>query len=213
MKSKTVFVCKECGNESLKWLGKCPGCGQWNTYIEEKIERTSAGTGMTAASSVRSYRKPVVPKSITAVSTEVDERVSSGSSELDRVLGGGIVNGSLVLCGGEPGIGKSTLLLQVCRHLAEAETVLYISGEESERQIKLRADRLGALSDNILVANETDLSNINEAIDAVKPKTVIIDSIQTIYSAELPSSPGSVAQVRECTMSFMRTSKDLGITF
>lgn len=212
MKSKTVFVCKECGNESPKWLGKCPGCGQWNTYIEEKIERTSAGAGFSAVAAAGSIKKAVVPKSISSVSTETEARVSSGSEELDRVLGGGVVNGSLILCGGEPGIGKSTLLLQVCRHMANSGTVLYISGEESERQIRLRADRLGALSDNILVANETDLSNINEAIGAVKPNVVIIDSIQTIYSSELSSSPGSVAQVRECTLSFMRTAKELGIT-
>ncbi len=211
MKAKTIFVCKECGNESPKWLGRCPGCGQWNTYIEEKAERTSAG--LAAPPNGKTLLKSGLPKSIVSLSTDVEERISSGSDELDRVLGGGIVNGSLVLCGGEPGIGKSTLLLQVCRNLAKAETVLYISGEESERQIKMRADRLNALNENILVANETDLSDINEAIDAVKPKAVVIDSIQTICSSELASSPGSVTQVRECTMSFMRMAKALGITF
>ena len=213
MKSKTVFVCKECGNESPKWLGKCPGCGQWNTYIEEKIERTSSAVAAPSAGLAKSVRGPAMPRSITSVSTDTEERASTGSDELDRVLGGGAVNGSLILCGGEPGIGKSTLLLQVCRYLAKTETVLYISGEESERKIRLRADRLGALCDGILVANETDLGAINEAIEAVKPKTVIIDSIQTIYNGDLPSSPGSVTQVRECTMSFMRTAKNLGITF
>ncbi|MCH5188544.1 MAG: DNA repair protein RadA [Oscillospiraceae bacterium] len=212
MKAKTIFVCKECGNESPKWMGKCPGCGSWNTYIEEKIERTSAGAASAPLAAIREKRR-AEPKSITAVSTDIEERTSSGSDELDRVLGGGVVTGSLVLCGGEPGIGKSTLLLQVCRHIANTGTVLYISGEESERQIKMRADRLGALSENILVANETDLTSINEAIASVKPKTVIIDSVQTIYNSELQSSPGSVAQVRECTMSFMRTAKDNGITF
>lgn len=213
MKAKTVFVCKECGNEAPKWLGKCPGCGQWNTYIEEKIEKTSAGAGYSVPTVSAPTKKSIMPKSISEVSTESEARVSSGSGELDRVLGGGVVGGSLILCGGEPGIGKSTLLLQVCRYMSEKERVLYISGEESERQIKIRADRLNAAGDNIFLANVTDLEDINSAIAAAKPKAVVIDSIQTIYSSNLPSSPGSVAQVRECTMSFMRTAKENGITF
>ncbi len=212
MKAKTVFVCKECGNESPKWLGKCPGCGQWNTYIEEKIEKTSAAAGYSPSSAAPARRRDV-PKTIGEVSAETEARTSSGSDELDRVLGGGVVEGSLVLCGGEPGIGKSTLLLQVCRFMSASRKVLYISGEESERQIKLRADRLGASDAPILVANMTDLEDINDAIASVKPSVAVIDSIQTIFTPKLPSSPGSVAQVRECTLSFMRTAKDSGVTF
>lgn len=211
MKAKTIFVCKECGTETPKWLGKCPGCGGWNTFVEEKIENTSEGAGMPGKEIYR--RKATVPKSLSQVSTEAEIRSSSGSEELDRVLGGGIVDGSLILCGGEPGIGKSTLLLQVCRYAAQKEKVLYISGEESERQIKIRADRLGASSDNILVANETDLGNILAAVREVKPKFAVIDSIQTIFSEDISSAPGSVSQVRECTLSFMRLAKDTGVTF
>lgn len=213
MKSKTIFVCKECGNESPKWMGKCPGCGQWNTYIEEKIENTSSANGYKVAAVPLSAKKGVMPKALCEVSTEVKERTSSGSAELDRVLGGGVVAGSLILCGGEPGIGKSTLLLQVCKHISAAEKVLYVSGEESERQIKIRADRLKASGENIYLANVTDLDDINAAISAVRPSCVVIDSIQTIFSSALTSSPGSVAQVRECTMSFMHTAKENAITF
>ncbi len=211
MKSKTVFVCKECGYENPKWMGKCPGCGLWNSFVEEKVERTSEGSASPVKLPYK--RTPTKPKSLNTVSTEAEVRCPSGSAELDRVLGGGLVEGSLVLCGGEPGIGKSTLLLQVCRFVAEKDTALYISGEESERQIKIRADRLKASMEKILVANETDLNNIIDAVNEVRPKIVVIDSIQTIYSSELSSAPGSVSQVRECTLSFMRTAKDLGITF
>ena len=211
MKAKTIFVCKECGTETPKWLGKCPGCGSWNTFIEEKIENTSEGASMPGKVSFK--RTSATPKSLSSVSTEAEARSSSGSDELDRVLGGGIVEGSLILCGGEPGIGKSTLLLQVCKYAAEKGKVLYISGEESERQIKIRADRLGAASDNILVANETDLGNILNAVKEVQPKFAVIDSIQTIFSEDIASAPGSVSQVRECTLSCMRMAKDTGITF
>ncbi len=211
MKAKTVFVCKECGTENPKWLGKCPGCGGWNTFVEEKIENTSEGAGMPGKTAFR--RTAAVPKALSTVSTEKETRSSSGSDELDRVLGGGIVEGSLILCGGEPGIGKSTLLLQVCEFAAKTDKVLYISGEESERQIKIRADRLGAVSDNILVANETDLGNILDAVREVKPKFAVIDSIQTIFSGDVTSAPGSVSQVRECTLSFMRLAKETGVTF
>ena len=158
MKAKTVFVCKECGNESAKWMGKCPGCGSWNSMIEEVIEKTSEAK----------IRKKVSPVLIKDVSTDEGERHSAGSSELDRVLGGGIVKGSLVLCGGEPGIGKSTLLLQVAKFASGSGKVLYVSGEESDKQIKLRAERLGAVSDNLYVLNETDLESILSAIEVMK---------------------------------------------
>ena len=182
MKAKTVFVCKECGNESAKWMGKCPGCGTWNSMIEEVIEKTSEAK----------IRKKVSPVLIKEVSTEEGERTASGSSELDRVLGGGIVKGSLVLCGGEPGIGKSTLLLQVAKFASGSGKVLYVSGEESDKQIKIRAERLNAVSDNLYVLNETDLDSILSAIEVMKPSLIIADSIQTLYSGNLTSAPGSV---------------------
>ncbi len=202
MKAKTVFVCKECGNESPKWMGRCPGCGTWNSMIEEVIEKTSEAK----------IRKKVSPVLIKEVSTEEGERCSGGSGELDRVLGGGIVKGSLVLCGGEPGIGKSTLLLQVARFASEDGKVLYVSGEESDKQIKLRAERLGAISDSLYVLNETDLESIISAIEVMKPSLVIADSIQTLYSSNLTSAPGSVGQVRECTLKFMELAKSTGTT-
>ena len=205
MKSKTVFVCKECGNESSKWMGKCPACGTWNSMIEELVERTSGAAPK--------FKSKATPKPIGEVSTEEGERVSCGSAELDRVLGGGIVKGSLVLCGGEPGIGKSTLLLQVCRHMSKKCRVLYVSGEESDKQIRLRADRLGAVNPELYVVNETDLDSILAAINELKPSLVIADSVQTFYSSQLTSAPGSVGQVRECTMRFMETAKQTGITF
>ncbi len=202
MKAKTVFVCKECGNESAKWMGKCPGCGSWNSMIEEVIEKTSEAK----------VRKKVSPILIKDVSTDEGERHSAGSAELDRVLGGGIVKGSLVLCGGEPGIGKSTLLLQVAKFASESGKVLYVSGEESDKQIKLRAERLGAVSDNLYVLNETDLESILSAIEVMKPSLIIADSIQTLYSGNLTSAPGSVGQVRECTLKFMELAKSTGTT-
>ncbi|MBQ8808509.1 MAG: DNA repair protein RadA [Clostridia bacterium] len=202
MKTKTVFVCKECGNESPKWMGKCPGCGTWNSMIEEVIEKTSQAK----------VRKSVSPVLIKEVSTKEGERSSSGSEELDRVLGGGIVKGSLVLCGGEPGIGKSTLLLQLAKFVSEKGTVLYVSGEESDKQIRLRAERLNAVSDSLYVLNETDLEAILSAIDVMKPALIIADSIQTLYSSNLTSAPGSVGQVRECTLKFMELAKSTGTT-
>lgn len=202
MKAKTVFVCKECGNESAKWMGKCPGCGTWNSMIEEVIEKNSDAR----------VKKRVSPVLIKEVSTEEGERTSSGSGELDRVLGGGIVKGSLVLCGGEPGIGKSTLLLQVAKFAAGMGKVLYVSGEESDKQIKLRAERLNAVSDALYVLNETDLDAILDAIELLKPSFVVADSIQTLYSSNLTSAPGSVGQVRECTLKFMEMAKSKGVT-
>ena len=202
MKSKTVFVCKECGNESAKWMGRCPGCGTWNSMIEEVIEKTADAK----------IKKRVSPVLIKDVSTEEGERCPAGSGELDRVLGGGIVKGSLILCGGEPGIGKSTLLLQVAKVASRNSKVLYVSGEESDKQIRLRAERLDAVSDTLYVLNETDLDSILSAIDVLKPQMVIADSIQTLYSQNLTSAPGSVGQVRECTLKFMEVAKSNGIT-
>ncbi len=204
MKSKTIFVCKECGNESVKWMGKCPACGSWNSMIEETLTKTS--------SSQTSYKK-TNPVPISDVITQEEDRETCGSGELDRVLGGGIVKGSLVLCGGEPGIGKSTLLLQVANFAAKTKKVLYISGEESDKQIKIRAERLGALAENLFVLNETDLDAISLSIEKLKPELVIADSIQTFYSENLTSAPGSVGQVRECTLRFMQIAKSLSITF
>ena len=205
MKTKTVFVCSECGNEYSKWMGRCTACGAWNSMVEEVVQKTSSVSASGA-------KKKVTPVPIKDVTTEDGERVSAGSCELDRVLGGGIVKGSLVLCGGEPGIGKSTLLLQLANYASKADKVLYVSGEESDKQIKLRAERLGAMSDNLYVLNETDLEAVIKAIDTMKPSLVIADSIQTLYSSELTSAPGSVGQVRECTLKFMEISKNLGIT-
>ena len=204
MKQKTVFVCKECGYEAVKWLGKCPSCETFMSFIEEKAERTSVASEKVKKTEV---------KKIDEITMENEERTPSGSSELDRVLGGGIVKGSLVLCGGEPGIGKSTLLLQVASYCAKSRNVLYVSGEESEKQIKIRAERLGIKSSDMLVCNETDLDSIADAVEANDAKVCIIDSVQTIYSSELSSAPGSVGQVRECTLRFMKIAKENGITF
>lgn len=204
MKQKTVFVCKECGYEAIKWLGKCPSCETFMSFIEEKAEKTSQ---------ISDRVKKIELRKIDEITMENEERMSSGSYELDRVLGGGIVKGSLVLCGGEPGIGKSTLLLQVAAHCAKSGNVLYISGEESEKQIKIRADRLGIKSSEMLVANETDLDTIIESVESNNTSVAIIDSVQTIYSSELSSAPGSVGQVRECTLKFMKAAKEKGITF
>ncbi len=204
MKNKTVFVCNECGYESVKWVGKCPACNTWNSMVEETISKTSSSFDV---------RKNTKPTPILEISTNEAERESSKSAELDRVLGGGIVRGSLILCGGEPGIGKSTLLLQIAHNISGDKKVLYISGEESDKQIKIRAERLGAKGENLYVLNETDLSVILSVIENEKPEYVIIDSIQTLYSDSLSSAPGSVGQVRECTMKFMEIAKKNQITF
>ncbi len=206
-KIKSVYVCSECGHESVKWYGKCPGCGEWNTFTEEVRE-----TSRTGLPSVQKRAAPsAMPVKITEISTEDEERYFTGSKELDRVLGGGIVKGSLVLLGGDPGIGKSTILLQVCSHLGQVLKILYISGEESKRQIKLRASRLGVNCENLLVMTETDVEIIADQIQTEKPDLVMIDSIQTMNYKELSSSPGSVTQVRECTNILMRVSKSLDI--
>ena len=205
-KSKTIFVCSECGNESSKWLGKCPACNSWNTFYEQKVVETKAGGHKDLA---KNENKPQKLNSYEAKETL---RTSTGFGELDRVLGGGLVKGSLVLLGGEPGIGKSTLILQICDKVKGEGKVLYVSGEESAEQIKMRADRLGINNDDILFLGETDIDVVNQAIIEINPKLVIIDSIQTMYSEEISAAAGSVSQVREITSQVMRVCKSRAIT-
>ncbi len=204
MKQKTVFCCTECGNETLKWSGRCPACGAWDSFKEVKLEKNG---GKTAA--VRSAK---VPKLISELDNEEELRFSTGIGELDRVLGGGAVKGSIVLVGGAPGIGKSTLLLQLCGLVDEGQKILYVSGEESERQIKMRAQRLGVDGGKIYVLAETGLDEVLSAAERLEPDLVIIDSIQTMFDADVSSAPGSISQVRECTMAIMRQTKDRGYT-
>ncbi len=206
-KTKTVFFCTNCGNESLKWMGRCPSCGAFNT-MEEHIEKPVAA-GKAKAAPVGMSRKA---QKLSQLDTGDEIRFSTGMGELDRVLGGGAVEGSLVLVGGAPGIGKSTLLLQICSSLCADKTVLYVSGEESERQLKMRAVRLGVAPDALYVLSETRLSDIVESVEEIKPDVLIVDSIQTLYNEENESSPGSVSQVKDCTMSMMQLSKSQGIT-
>lgn len=206
-KKTAVFYCQSCGYESAKWMGQCPGCREWNTFVEEPVEKT------TKASSKMGYGKAAIPVPIKEISGSEDERVSSGINELDRVLGGGIVKGSLILIGGDPGIGKSTLLLQVTRNLSKTlKKVLYVSGEESLRQIKMRADRLGSDFENLLLLSETNLDDIAETMRKEAPEVVVIDSIQTMYREDVSSAPGSVSQVREATALLMQLAKSLDIT-
>ena len=204
-KTSTVFVCSDCGYESAKWLGKCPGCGQWNSFYEEKLEK-NAQTGK------KEKAKAAKPTLLSDVEKSESVRIQTGYKEVDRVLGGGLVKGSLVLLGGEPGIGKSTLILQLCNKLASDGKVLYVSGEESAEQIKLRSDRLGIKNDGILFFGETDIDTIEGAIEEAEPKLVIVDSIQTMYSDELSAAPGSVSQVREITARIMKMCKQNNIT-
>ena len=205
-KSKTIFVCSECGYESPKWMGKCPACNQWNTFYEEKKITSSVSNNTLKRKEIS---KPV---ELNKIEGKIENKISTGFGELDRVLGGGLVNGSLILLGGEPGIGKSTLILQLCNKIRTDGKILYISGEESGEQIKLRADRLGVKNDKLLFLSETNIENIEEIILTMKPKLVIIDSIQTMYSEEITSAPGSVSQVREITARIMRTCKENGVT-
>lgn len=207
MKAKTTFFCTECGNEFPKWSGKCPACGAWNTLVEQP----------TKSDDKRSASLPNVklkrPFSLEEVDASGDEmRFDTGMGELDRVLGGGAVQGSLVLVGGAPGIGKSTLLLQICQHMGKSHRVLYVTGEESERQLKMRAQRLGVTSGNLLILAETNMSDILDTVGSVCPDILIADSIQTLYSPEVNSAPGSVSQVKECTMSLMQLAKSSGVT-
>ena len=205
-KNKTIFVCSECGNESSKWLGKCPACTSWNSFYEQKVVETKVGGHKDIT---KSENKPQKLNSYEAKETL---RIATGFGELDRVLGGGLVKGSLVLLGGEPGIGKSTLILQICDKIKGDGKVLYVSGEESAEQIKMRADRLGIHNDDILFLGETDIDIVNQAIVEIHPKLVIIDSIQTMYSEEISAAAGSVSQVREITSQVMRVCKTRGIT-
>ena len=202
----TVFFCQSCGYESAKWMGQCPGCREWNTFVEEAVPKTITKT----AGRSRAGGEPVC---LASIDLKEEERQTTHMEELDRVLGGGIVPGSLILVGGDPGIGKSTLLLQVCQKLSgDGRRVLYISGEESLRQIKLRAARIGSFSNSLRLLCETNLSVIEETIRREQPQTVIIDSIQTMYGEEISSAPGSVSQVRESTHVLMQLAKGLNIT-
>ena len=204
-KSKTIFVCSECGNESPKWLGKCPACNSWNTFYEQKVEKYT---------DTNKIEKKVnnTPKPLSTYVGQEANRTSTGYAELDRVLGGGLVKGSLILLGGEPGIGKSTLILQLCEKVQGEGKVLYVSGEESAEQIKLRADRLDVKNNDLMFLGETDIDVVKEAISEMQPKLVIIDSIQTMYSDEITAAAGSVSQVREITAQIMRVCKAQQIT-
>ena len=204
-KQKTIYVCSECGSETPNWAGKCPSCGAWNTLEEMRLEKGSTGR---SAAAVRSAK----PRRLEELDDSEEIRFSTGISEFDRVLGGGAVLGSLILVGGAPGIGKSTLLLQMCAVAGRSKRILYVSGEESERQLKLRANRLGVLGGEIYVLAETDLASILAAADSLKPDIMIIDSIQTVSDADISSATGSVTQVRECTMRIMRMCKEKNLT-
>ena len=202
----SVFFCKECGYESSKWLGQCPGCKEWNTFVEEPVVKKGG-------SMIRTLTDVPEPAVLSSISLETEDRTKTGMEELDRVLGGGIVKGSLILVGGDPGIGKSTLLLQVCRNLTEnSKRVLYVSGEESLKQIKIRAMRIGKFGDNLSLLCETNLEVIEETIRKYKPDIVVIDSIQTMFKNDISSAPGSVSQVRESTNTFMQLAKGLAIS-
>ena len=205
MRQKTVFCCSECGNETVKWSGRCTACGAWDSLVEVKLDAKSKGSTKRATSKK-------TPKLISELDTEAELRFSTGIGELDRVLGGGAVKGSLVLVGGAPGIGKSTLLLQLCGLVEGEMKILYVTGEESERQLKMRAQRLGVDNRQIYVLAETGLTEVLEAADELKPDIMIVDSIQTMFDSEVSSAPGSVSQVRECTMSIMRLTKEKGFT-
>ncbi|NBH26889.1 DNA repair protein RadA [Lachnospiraceae bacterium] len=207
-KSTTVFFCQNCGHESAKWMGQCPGCRQWNTFVEESV--VTKGREMGAKRSEGSRSRPAA---LSEISLEEEDRITTRMQELDRVLGGGLVKGSLTLVGGDPGIGKSTLLLQVCRNLAgDGREVLYVSGEESLKQIKIRANRIGEFDGHLKLLCETSLPAIEETIRNTKPGIVVIDSIQTMYHEGISSAPGSVSQVRESTSTFLQLAKGLNIS-
>lgn len=207
MKSKSVYICNECGYQSPKWLGKCPGCNSWNTMIETLDTPQKTTTAGTVAKSTLNR-----PEKLGAVTYNDKTRFSTGIGELDRVLGGGIVSGELILVGGDPGIGKSTLLLQICENAGKTKKILYVSGEESAEQIKIRAERLGVTTDNLYLLSETDVETILEAITDTEPDIVIIDSIQTMHIESISSASGSVPQVRETTNALMKVAKSMGIS-
>lgn len=205
MKTKTVFYCTECGNETPKWAGRCPACGAWNSIAEQTDKPVKSGRKPASARAVK-------PVPIMDIGTADEIRFSTGMGELDRVLGGGAVKGSLVLVGGAPGIGKSTLMLQICKKLGEFSKVLYVSGEESAHQLKLRAQRLDVESENLYVLSETCLGNILECVQSEQPDVLIVDSIQTLYNEDLDSPAGGVGQVKDCTMALMQLAKGQGVT-
>ena len=210
MKAKTVFFCTDCGNESPKWQGRCSACGSWNTMVEQPAESKARSSKTAGAPSDVAPQSE--PKRLSELDASMEMRFSTGLTELDRVLGGGTVTGSLNLVGGAPGIGKSTLLLQICRDLGKTMSVLYVSGEESERQIKMRSERLGVKSEAVFVLAETDIDEVLSAASTLKPNVLIIDSIQTLYNGEMTASPGSVGQVKDCTMRLLQFSKTSGVT-
>lgn len=202
-KTKSLYVCSECGYDSSKWYGKCPGCGEWNTMNEQQISNISSSRSKLGKSAIYSAKALKLKE----IDSSIEKRISTGVSEFDRVLGGGIVEGSLVLLSGDPGIGKSTILLQICEHLGKAKSILYVSGEESASQIKLRAARLGVTTDKLCILAQTDIGIIVETIKTDKPDIVIIDSIQTMVYDEISSTAGSITQVRECTNILMHLAK------
>ena len=206
MKSKTVFCCSECGYETVKFLGKCPSCGAWNSLKEQKVFSGEKKTSLSRTTDVR-------PMTLKEINTDVTERITMDITELDRVLGGGLVKGSLVLVGGEPGIGKSTLLMQVCQNVSEKGKILYVSGEESEMQLKMRAERLSVTGDNLLILPETDIDKALSFVDETECDVCIIDSVQTMFSESVDSSGGSVGQIRDVTMKIMRKAKESGCAF
>ena len=206
-KSKTVYYCSECGNETPKWQGRCAACGAWNTLVEHVEKPVAAGRARSAPVGISR-----TPQKLSQVISNDEIRFTTGMGELDRVLGGGAVAGSLVLVGGAPGIGKSTLLLQICKSLCDGRSVLYVSGEESEKQLKMRAERIGTNSDDLYILSETSLSDILDAVNSTQPDILIVDSVQTLYREENDSAPGSVSQVKDCTMALMQLSKSDGIT-
>ena len=207
-KKKTMYVCQNCGYDTPKWLGKCPGCGQWNTLVEEIVkEERNVSRGLNLGLSQSS-----IPCPISEVTVEDLPRMTTGSQELDRVLGGGIIPGSMVLIVGDPGIGKSSLTLKVCANEAAlGKKVLYVTGEESVRQVRMRADRLEAVHNDLLVVSETNLENIEHHVEKLKPDLLVVDSIQTIFRPDIQSAPGSVSQVRECAVEILRVAKTNGI--
>ena len=209
MKPKTLFYCTECGNETPKWAGKCPACGAWNTIVEQPQAARAAGKGASRPAGGGAVRRA---RPVTELEADAEIRFSTGMGELDRVLGGGAVKGSLVLVGGAPGIGKSTLMLQICESLCRENKVLYVSGEESEHQLKLRAKRLDVQSERLFVISETSLGDLLESVAAEAPDVLIVDSIQTLYNDALESPAGSVSQVKDCTMALMQLAKGQGIT-
>lgn len=210
MKAKTVFLCTSCGNETAKWAGRCPSCGQWNTL--EEYTPPAASTGRKAAAPAARATAVSRPKRLSEIQPEEASRFSTGMGELDRVLGGGAVRGSLVLVSGAPGIGKSTLLLQICQKITEQQRVLYVSGEESASQLKLRAERLHVSGDELFFLCETNLDEVLTSADGLKPDVLIVDSVQTLFTEDKQASPGSVTQVKDCTMRLMQYCKSSGVT-